>query len=43
MTRQMAADHARDSIRFNALCAGFVDTPFNAIWLALVIDCGEVL
>ncbi|MFG6080137.1 SDR family oxidoreductase [Paracoccus litorisediminis] len=30
MVRQMAADYARDRIRFNALCPGFVDTPFNA-------------
>ena len=30
MTRQMAADYAKDNIRFNALCPGFVDTPFNA-------------
>lgn len=30
MTRQMAADHARFNIRINALCPGFVDTPFNA-------------
>ncbi|WP_235916086.1 SDR family NAD(P)-dependent oxidoreductase [Thalassovita mangrovi] len=30
MTRQMAADYARDNIRFNTLCPGFVDTPFNA-------------
>lgn len=30
MVRQMAADYAKDNIRFNALCPGFVDTPFNA-------------
>ena len=30
MTRQMAADYAKDNIRFNSLCPGFIDTPFNA-------------
>ena len=29
MVRQMAKDYAPDNIRVNALCPGFVDTPFN--------------
>ncbi|AWI85502.1 oxidoreductase [Alloyangia pacifica] len=29
MVKQMAVDYARERIRFNALCPGFVDTPFN--------------
>lgn len=29
MTRQIAADYAADNVRCNALCPGFVDTPFN--------------
>ena len=29
MTRQMAADYAKENIRFNVLCPGFIDTPFN--------------
>lgn len=33
LARQLAHDHAGDSIRINALCPGYVDTPFNAaIW-----------
>lgn len=30
MTRQMALEYAPESIRINALCPGWVDTPFNA-------------
>ena len=30
MTRQIAVDYARYNVRCNALCPGFVDTPFNA-------------
>lgn len=30
MTRQMAADYGHENIRINALCPGFIDTPFNA-------------
>jgi NAD(P)-dependent dehydrogenase (short-subunit alcohol dehydrogenase family) len=29
MTRQIAVDYAADHVRCNALCPGFVDTPFN--------------
>lgn len=29
MTRQMAADYAKEKIRFNTLCPGFIDTAFN--------------
>jgi NAD(P)-dependent dehydrogenase (short-subunit alcohol dehydrogenase family) len=29
MARQIALDYAADNIRCNALCPGFVDTPFN--------------
>ena len=30
MTRQIALDHAKHNVRVNALCPGWVDTPFNA-------------
>jgi NAD(P)-dependent dehydrogenase (short-subunit alcohol dehydrogenase family) len=33
LVRNLARDHAPDRIRVNALCPGFVDTPFNApVW-----------
>ena len=34
MTRQMAGAYARHGIRVNALCPGWVDTPFNAPFMA---------
>lgn len=36
MTRQMAGDYGRYGIRVNALCPGWVDTPFNAPFIAQV-------
>lgn len=33
LTRNLARDHATDGVRVNALCPGYVDTPFNApVW-----------
>ncbi|RYC07272.1 SDR family NAD(P)-dependent oxidoreductase [Nocardioides zhouii] len=50
LVRLMARDHARDQIRVNALCPGFVDTPFNApVWEtyggreAFLREVGEVV
>jgi len=34
MTRQMAGDYARFGVRVNALCPGWVDTPFNEPFIA---------
>lgn len=34
MTRQMAGDFARHGVRVNALCPGWVDTPFNGPFIA---------
>jgi NAD(P)-dependent dehydrogenase (short-subunit alcohol dehydrogenase family) len=34
MTRQMAIDYAKHNVRVNALCPGWVDTPFNAPFIA---------
>ena len=34
MTRQMAGDFARYGIRVNAICPGWVDTPFNEPFIA---------
>ncbi|MCA1367652.1 SDR family oxidoreductase [Bradyrhizobium sp. BRP14] len=34
MTRQMAGDYAKYGVRVNALCPGWVDTPFNEPFIA---------
>ena len=34
MTRQMAGDYAKFGVRVNALCPGWVDTPFNTPFIA---------
>ncbi len=42
MTRQMAGDYAPFGIRVNALCPGWVDTPFNAPFIAQMGGRGAV-
>lgn len=34
MTRQMSIDYAKYNVRVNALCPGWVDTPFNDPFIA---------
>ncbi|TIO73481.1 MAG: glucose 1-dehydrogenase [Mesorhizobium sp.] len=34
MTRQMSLDYAKHNVRINALCPGWVDTPFNEPFIA---------
>ncbi|CDX23827.1 Short-chain dehydrogenase/reductase SDR [Mesorhizobium sp. ORS 3324] len=34
MTRQMSLDYAKHNVRINALCPGWVDTPFNDPFIA---------
>ena len=42
MTRQMAGDYAKHGIRVNALCPGWVDTPFNAPFIAQMGGRAEI-
>ncbi|MHA6688734.1 SDR family NAD(P)-dependent oxidoreductase [Mesorhizobium sp. A556] len=42
MTRQMAGDFARYGVRVNALCPGWVDTPFNGPFIAQMGGRGAI-
>jgi len=42
MTRQMAGDYAKFGIRVNALCPGWVDTPFNGPFIRQVGGRAEI-
>jgi len=42
MTRQMAGDYGKFGIRVNALCPGWVDTPFNAPFIAQMGGRAEI-
>ena len=42
MTRQMAGDYAKYGIRVNALCPGWVDTPFNEPFIRQVGGRDEI-
>lgn len=42
MTRQMAGDYGRFGIRVNALCPGWVDTPFNDPFIAQMGGRGRI-
>lgn len=42
MTRQMAIDYAQHNVRVNALCPGWVDTPFNEPFIAQMGGRGAI-